>query len=129
VFVAAPVLLRRHPFTRPAHAAQHVLIDVSPDLPLFRYWRDAQGGCELPFGRVLRFSSLAAIHETVLAGNGVAVLPRYFVARSLARGRLRPLFARVRLLHDYFRLVHRSDDNRVDTYRAIAAQLIQRPLA
>jgi DNA-binding transcriptional LysR family regulator len=129
VFVAAPALLRRQPFTRPDHARHHVLVDVSPDLPLFRYWRDAEGGGDLAFAGVLRFNSLAAIHDTVLAGRGVAVLPRYFVSRSLARGRLRRLFPRVALLHDHFRLVYRRDDDRADTYRALAAALKQQPLA
>jgi DNA-binding transcriptional LysR family regulator len=127
-FVAAPALLRREPFTRLEHAARHVLVDVSADLPLFQAWRDAPGGGDLAFARVLRFNSLAAIHRTVLAGRGVAVLPRYFVAGSLARGRLRRLFPRVRLLHDYFRLVYRRDDHRVATYRALAARLVRHPL-
>jgi DNA-binding transcriptional LysR family regulator len=129
VFVAAPALLRRQPFTRPDHARHHVLVDVSPGLPLFRYWRDAEGGGDLAFARVLRFNSLAAIHDTVVAGRGVAVLPRYFVARALGRRRLRRLFPRVALLHDQFRLVYRRDDDRVDTYRALAALLVRQPLA
>jgi len=127
-FVAAPRLLRRQPFTRPEHAAHHVLVDVSPDLPLFQYWRDAAGGGDLPFARVQRFNSLAAIHDTVLAGRGVAVLPRYFLAASLARGRLRTLFPRVRPLHDYFRLVFVRDDPRVATFRALAEQFARQPV-
>jgi DNA-binding transcriptional LysR family regulator len=128
VFVAAPALLRRQPLTRAEHARQHVLVDVSPDLPLFGYWRDAPRGGDLGFARVLRFNSLAAICNTVLAGRGVAVLPRYFVTEALARGRLRRLFPRVRLRHDHFRLVFRRDDDRADTYRALAALLKQQPL-
>lgn len=127
-FVAAPALLRRHPFTRPEHAARHVLIDVSPDLPLFQYWRDAPGGGDLPFAGIQRFNSLAAIHRTVLTGHGVAVLPHYFVAPSLSRGRLQRLFPRVRMLHDYFRLVYRRDDHRVATFRALAAHFLRQPL-
>lgn len=127
-FVAAPALLRRQPFTRREHAARHVLVDVSPDLPLFQYWRDAPGGGDLPFAGVQRFNSLAAIHHTVLAGDGVAVLPRYFVAPSLARGRLRTLFPRVHPLHDYFRLVFLRDDPRIATFRALAEHFVQQPL-
>jgi LysR family transcriptional regulator, glycine cleavage system transcriptional activator len=128
VFVAAPALLRRNPFTRPADAAHHVLVDISPDLPLFRYWRDAPGGSDLPFARVLRLGSLAAIHQTVLEGRGVAVLPRYFVAGALSRRRLRLLFPRVRLLDDFFRMIYWTDDARVDSYRAIASLLSRQPL-
>jgi LysR family glycine cleavage system transcriptional activator len=130
VFVAAPALLRRQPFSTRAQAAHHTLIDAAADLPLFRYWRDAPGGGELPFARVQRLgNSLAAIHRLVLEGRGVAVLPRYFVAGSLAQGRLRRLFPRVRLLDDYFRLVYRVDDARLASYRALAALLLERPLS
>ena len=53
----------------------------------------------------------------------MAVLPRYFVAPSLARGRVRPL-------HDHFRLVYRVEDEaRVEGYRALAKRLIRKPLA
>jgi len=129
-FVAAPALLRRTPFTRPDHAADHTLIDIAPHLPLFRNWRDAPGGGPLPFRRVLRFGSLTAIHRLVLEGRGVAVLPSYFVAPSLGRRWVRRLFPRVRPLHDYFRLVYRVDDEaRVDTYRTLASHLAGAPLA
>jgi LysR family glycine cleavage system transcriptional activator len=129
VFVAAPTLLARKPFSQRAHAAQHTLIDAAADLPLFRYFRDAAGGSELPFMRVLRMgNSLAAIHGLVLEGRGVAVLPRYFVAASLAKRKLRRLFPRVKLLEDYFRLVYRVGDARLNTYRALAKLLLEQPL-
>src|SRR5204863_237126 len=73
VFVAAPALLRRQPLRQRAQAAGHTLFDTAPDLPLFRYWREAPGGGELSFARVLRVGSLAAIHRLVLEGRGVAV--------------------------------------------------------
>src|SRR4051812_44767117 len=37
-FVAARSLLAREPLRRPADAANHVLLDAHPDLPLFRYF-------------------------------------------------------------------------------------------
>jgi LysR family transcriptional regulator, glycine cleavage system transcriptional activator len=130
VFVAAPELLRRTPFTRPEHATQHTLVDAGPDLPLFRSWRDAPGGGHLPFGRVLRYGSLAAILHLVLDGRGVAVLPRYFVAPLLAKRRVRHLFPRVHPLPDTFRLVYRTDDDaRLSTYRTLADWFAKQPLA
>jgi LysR family transcriptional regulator, glycine cleavage system transcriptional activator len=129
VFVGAPRLLKRTPFTQHAHAARHTLLDAGNDLPLFRYWRDAPGGGELSFARILRFNSLEAIHRLVLEGRGVAVLPSYAVTKSLARRRLRRLFPRVRPLQDHFRLVYRVDDARLPTYRELAKQLLQRPLS
>jgi DNA-binding transcriptional LysR family regulator len=129
VFLGAPSLLDRQPLTRPEHAAHHTLIDAGPELPLFRAWRDAPGGGPLPFGRVLRYGSLAAILHFVLEGRGVAVLPRYFAAPALRRRRVRALFPRVRPLIDTFRLVHRVDDDaRLATYRALAGWLARRPL-
>ncbi len=43
-FVAAPDCLARAPLDHPADARGHVLLDASPDLPLFRYLLDATGG-------------------------------------------------------------------------------------
>jgi DNA-binding transcriptional LysR family regulator len=129
VFVGAPKLLRQAPLSQPAHAGRHTLLDAGTDLPLFRYWRDAPGGGELTFARILRFNSLEAIHRLVLEGRGVAVLPTYFVAKSLARRRLQRLFPRVRLIQDHFRLVYRVDDARLPTYRELARQLLKRPLS
>lgn len=129
-FVGAPSLLARTPFSRPEHAAHHTLIDAGPELPLFRAWRDAPGGSSLAFGRVLRYGSLAAILQFVVAGRGVAVLPRYVAAPALARRRVRPLFPRVRLLVDTFRLVYRVDDDaRLATYRTLADWLARQPLS
>ena len=129
-FVASPSLLARTPFRKPEHAAHHTLVDAGPDLPLFRAWRDAPGGQSLPFGRVLRYGSLAAILHLVLEGRGVAVLPTYFVAPALAKGRVKKLFPKVEPLPDIFRLVFRADDDaRLATYRALAAWLAEQPLA
>jgi DNA-binding transcriptional LysR family regulator len=61
----------------------------------------------------------------VLRGEGVAVLPEYFVARDLESGRLRTILTRVKPRHDAFRLVTRANDGRqvlfdalVDVFRA-----------
>ncbi len=130
VFVASPALLERQPFTRPEQAARHTLIDASGELPLFRSWRDAPGGSHLPFGKVLRYGSLAAILHLVLEGRGVAVLPTYFAAAALARGRVRRLFPKVKALPDLFRLVYRTDDEaRQGAYRTLAEHLSEAPLA
>lgn len=129
VFVATPELLRRTPLTRPEHAVRHTLIDVAPELPLFRAWRDAPGAHHLAFERVLRFGSLAAIHHLLLEHRGVAVLPRYFVTTSLAQRRLRKVFPRVRPTHDTFRLLYRGNDfSRIRSYRILAAHLLEQPL-
>ena len=129
VFVAQPALLRRLPLRRPEDAARHTLLDERSALPLFAYWRDAAAGREgLPFARFVYLGTTAAIRAAALAGEGVAVLPRYLVAPDLAAHRLAPILTRVKPLHDFFRLVFRADDPRRSLYQAIAATMAGIPL-
>ncbi len=137
VFVGQPKLLRRRPLGNAGHARQHVLIDANEELPLFRYWRDAPGTGNkdrgnmdsLNFGRILRVGAIAAIRQLVLRGEGVAVLPEYFVASDLRSGKLRRILPRVAALSDHFRLVFRADDPRRGLYEELAASLQQEPLS
>ncbi|MEI8254252.1 MAG: substrate-binding domain-containing protein, partial [Deltaproteobacteria bacterium] len=130
VFVASRKLLARTPLTRAEHAASHALLDASADMPLFRYWRDAPGGGDrLRFARVQRIGTIAAIEALVRAGRGVAVLPRYLVEKSLARGELRRVFPSVHPLSDYFRLVFRTDDPRRPLFESLGAEMLEVPLA
>jgi DNA-binding transcriptional LysR family regulator len=129
VLVGAPALLARRPLRTAAHAAAHTLVDENAAFPLFKYWRDAAGGGDrLRFGRSLFMGTISAIRATVLAGEGVGVLPLYLVAEDLEAGRLRRLFPSVKLLSDHFRLVFRSDDPRRNLYEAIAAYMQAVPL-
>ena len=129
VFVGQPKLIKALPLSKPSHADDHTLIDVSPDLALFRYWRDGQGGvANMNFGRVLQIGTIAAIRALVVQGEGVAVLPEYFVAPDLKARRLVKLFPKVNPLSDYFRLVFRSDDPRRSVYERVAAVMLSEPL-
>lgn len=122
VLVGAPKLLSRRPLRRAEDAANHTLIDTQAELPLFAYFRDAPGGGDrLRFSRVLRMGTIEAIRARVLAGEGVAVLPRYLVATDLATRRLSRLFPRIPLQVDHFRLFHRADDPRAAIFAGIAA--------
>jgi LysR family transcriptional regulator, glycine cleavage system transcriptional activator len=118
-FVGAPSLLARMPLATTADAPRHVLVDAHDDLPLFQYLRST--GLPLRFARVLNLGTIEAIREAVRDGEGVAVLPLYFVRHDLERGRLVRVLPRARLGHDYFRLVHRADD----AHRALFEQLAQ----
>src|SRR4051794_19310054 len=123
------VFVGRTGFRRAAEATRHTLLDISGDLPLYRYFRDAPGGGDrLRFAGMRRVGSVAAIRALVLAGAGVAVLPLYMVRDDLKRRRLHRLMPSVRLGFDYFRLVFRADDPRRAIYERLAAQLLQRPL-
>ena len=129
VLVGAPELLRERPLRSDEQARGHTLLDISAELPLFRYFREApQGGDRLRFARLLRCGSIDPIRTLVLAGEGVAVLPLYQVQPELDAGRLERIFPSVRLLFDYFRLVFRADDPRRSVYETIAATLLAHPL-
>lgn len=129
VFVGSRAMLAEAPLTRAEHASRHTLLDASADLPLFRYWRDAPGGGDrLRFARVRRVGTIAAIEAMVLAGAGVAVLPRYLVGRALRRRALREILPGVRPLSDHFRLVFRIGDPRQALFEAIAVTMRRTPL-
>lgn len=129
VFCAAPALLARRPLDGPAQAGGHRLIDTQPDLPLFRYLRDARSADEVwAFADVEHMGTIAAVRARVRAEAGVAVLPRYFVADDLASGRLVPLFADVALPTDRFRLLWTDGVPLADELRALGEALQGRPL-
>ncbi len=129
VLCGSAALLDRLPFTKPEHAEKHTLLDISGDLPLFRYWKDAPGGGDrLRFPRVAWFGGIEAIRVRVAAGAGVAVLPEYAIRKDLKSGAFRKIFPSVKPLHDYFRLVFRGDDPRRSVFESLAQSLLQMPL-
>lgn len=128
VFVGAPALLDRVPLSKPEDAKKHTLVEVSEDMALFRYWRDAPKGLPLAFAKHVRFGTIDAIRQRVLAGAGVGVLPRYLVQPDLDARRLRVVFPKVVPLHDYFRLVIRADDPRRSVFEALVEELAKEPL-
>jgi DNA-binding transcriptional LysR family regulator len=124
VLVASPKLLARLPFTRREHGARHTLIDSDVGRPLSRYLREAPGGVgDLKFAALRRMGTISAIRAMVLAEEGVAVLPEYYVREDLDRRRLRRLLPNVPILHDHFRLVFRGDDPRTGYFDALATHM------
>ena len=130
VFVASRALLERSPLSKPEHASAHTLVDISQELPLFRYWREEAGamGASMRFARVLRMGTIAAMEHLVLRGEGVAVLPEYLVRKRLESGALKVVFPKVKPGSDHFRMVFRGDDPRRSNYEALAAMLLESPL-
>lgn len=133
VFVAAPALLRKTPLSRSEHVHAHTLLDTSADLPLFRYFRDAAvehsgSPVEWPFHRIVRLGSIDAIRARVLAGAGVAVLPRYLVSGDLKNKRLRRIYAGIEPQADHFRLIFRASDPRRSVFASLAEALVESPL-
>lgn len=123
VFVGAPSLLERIPFRNAADASKHVLVEISDELPLFRYWRDASSGSLLSFGKLVRFGTIEAIRLRLLAGAGVGVVPKYLVQRDLDTKKLRVIMPKIVPQHDYFRLVIRADDPRRTVFESLARSM------
>lgn len=129
VFVGSAKLLKSDPVTKPQHAKAHTLLDISAELPLFHYFRDAPGGWDsMEFSAVRTLGTIEAIRQRVVAGAGIAVLPEYLMRPDLKAGRVRKILPSVRPIHDYFRLVFRADDPRKPTYEALARALLAVPL-
>lgn len=129
VMVAASSLIKRKPFTMPVDAAQHTLLDLHRDLPLFRYFLDTRSAREVwQFGAVQHLGAIAAVRARTLLGAGIAVLPHYFVRQDLERRRLVRLMRKTKLPSDWFRLVWRSGHSREAELRQIASELCELPL-
>ncbi len=111
-------------------AGSLTLVDVTGDLPLFRYFLDAvPGGEPWPFRAVEYMGGIAAIRRRLLDGDGrVAVLPTYFIRDDLRSGRLARLMPRIRLRTDSFRLVWRAGHPRAAELQALATELRAMPL-
>jgi len=125
------VFVAKRPCVKRREEARHLtLIDVSSDLPLFRYLLDALPDAEpWPFARVEHMGGIGNIRQRLLDGpDRVAVLPRYFVERDLAARRLVRLLPRVSLRSDAFRLVWRVGHPRALELLALAEELRRIPL-
>ncbi len=89
VLVATSEALAARPVAAVEDLESHLLIALSDEMPLFRYWRDAPGGRDdLAFAGLRRMGTIAAIRARVLEGSGIAVLPEYLVRPDLAARRL-----------------------------------------
>lgn len=114
---------------RPEDVEDLTLVDVSPDLPLFRYLLDALPDSRpWPFAKRSYMGGIGAIRARVVEGTGVAVLPEYFVREDLASGRLTRLLPEQSLRTDSFRLVWRANHPRHDALQALASELVAFPL-
>lgn len=128
---AKPRSTRERRLSRREDAGRFTLVDVSPDLPLFRYFLDAlPDAVPWPFERIEYLGGIGNIRRRVLDGGGrLAVLPRYFIKADLGAGRLVRHFPKVRLRADAFRLVWCAGHPREPELVRLAVELRQRPLA
>ncbi|MFN3202942.1 MAG: LysR family transcriptional regulator [Bradymonadia bacterium] len=129
VFVATPELLSARPLTCPAEAEGHTLLDISPDLPLFRYFLDARPPVEVwGFTAMSYMGTIGAVRARILEHSGVAVLPLYFVEADIDAGRLTRLCPETMLQQDYFRLIWRRGHRESEALTALGERLSTMPL-
>ena len=120
VFIGTTRLLKDKPVDDLASLSAHQLIDVGPELHLLHYLRQTEESIDpQAFGAFRWMGTISAIRSCVLAGEGLAVLPLYLVQADLEADRVRHVWPRRELVHDWFRLLFRSDDPRVSFFRAL----------
>lgn len=125
-FVAAPSTVSSQPLESPEDARHHVLIDIDREIPLGRYLLSVCPG--LSFTQVWPVGTGSAVLALVLAGQGVAVLPRYMIASHLRDGTLVELLPDYEPLADSFRMLFRSQSPSAAALRELAERLRARPL-
>ncbi|MFT7518670.1 MAG: LysR family glycine cleavage system transcriptional activator [Kiritimatiellia bacterium] len=109
--------------------AKHTLIDVAADLPLFRYLVDAMpGGRPWAFHRHWYLGGIGGMRALIVQGQGVGVLPMYFVKDDIDNGRLVRLLPDQVLLGDNFRLVWRQNHPFEYRLQGLAEELQAIPL-
>ena len=129
VLVAERTLVSEIPLFGPKDARRHALLDLHADLPLFRYFLDARSPKEeWVFDRIQYLGGIAAVRARVLEGAGIAVLPRFFIRRDLASGRLKRLMPATKLPRDWLRMVWRQGQVEEARLRELASELSERPL-
>jgi LysR family glycine cleavage system transcriptional activator len=124
--VASPELLRRQPLARPTDLSRHTLLQVAAEPRTGDWWRwlAAAGVTRLkPVGRLSFPSSTQAI-EAALAGLGVALAHRPFVADDLASGRLMQPFRLVVAGEGGYWLAARREDAALPRLRAFRDWLL-----
>ncbi len=121
---------KRAHLRRREDARAFTLVDVSRDLPLFRYLLDSLARAEpWPFERVEYMGGIGNVRRRILdTTDRVGVLPHYFVQGDLAARRLVQLLPRMRLRSDAFRLVWRTGHPREKELLMLAEELRNLPL-
>lgn len=128
-FVASPKLLKQNPLARLADAEAHTLIDTDDDLPLYSYWREASAEhAMLRFRGIRKAGTIEAVRALVRSGEGVAVLPTYYVADDIERKELSVVLPRIHVRADQFRLFFRVGDSRAAVFHGLARELVSSPL-
>lgn len=128
-FVGERNYLKKTPLRNVKDASKHTLVDLSSELPLYRYWRDGNGAFDASKFRNLRsMGTIESVRAMVLAGQGVAVLPSYFVHHDVRSKRLRKVLVNTAIRSDWFRLVFLSSSQLRPLFTRLASQMQKWPL-
>ncbi|MCT8971807.1 transcriptional regulator GcvA [Microbaculum marinisediminis] len=117
--VCAPQLLRRVPLNRPEDLRNHVLLHGALRPHDWPRWLEAAGISGVPSAQGPTFESLTLAYNAALAGAGVAIGIRAFVADDLSAGRLIKPFDFVRLSKSGFNMVYSAE--RFQRFRKVRA--------
>jgi DNA-binding transcriptional LysR family regulator len=103
LMVASPAFLAAHPVRRTLDLERVPIISLDKD---GAWWANALRsipGLRRPvLGHIIEVSQVRGMVHAALEGYGVALLPKYTVLGKVARGELKALFPRLRLLEDWF---------------------------
>lgn len=128
-FVASAELLAERPISSPSDVLAHRLLDLSRDLPLFAYFRDAAPTLDnLHFSAITYTGTIAAMRTLVLQGFGVGVLPTHAILRELKQKKLKRLFPKISLRPSQLRLAYRMNDPRRALFEWLANELRKMPI-
>lgn len=106
VAVGAPDLLARHRFASPADLARERLLHLSTRPDAWHRWFADQGVASDRSYHGTRFETFHMLIRTVIAGGGLALLPRFLVAPELADGQLSLAWPHVMTGPNAYYLVH-----------------------
>lgn len=127
--VASDKLVEKQNITSVESLVDQPLIDANSSLPLARYWLDAdKERAHLQFETLRFMGTIGAIREVVLRGQGVAVLPSYFIKKDIEEGRLQALFSDKKLLSDNFRLLFARNSRQFSVFEKFAEIMRDCPL-
>lgn len=142
VLYASPAYLEAHPpIAGPQDLLDHNCLSVQPspgDEPTSWYYRMPGGAKELKVTGNLAVNDAHMVHQAVVAGLGIGLLPAWIVAEDLAEGRVTRILPNVEMTqavfdHGLYAVFRRSDlilprirvfiDFMVDTFRRKDAEI------
>jgi LysR family transcriptional regulator, glycine cleavage system transcriptional activator len=126
LMVASPAFLAAHPVRRTIDLERVPVISLDKEGAWWDKALRAIPGLRRPvLGRVVEINQVHGMVHAALEGYGVALLPKYTVLGKVARGDLKGLFPRLRLLEDWFCLYQKRANAGREKNRALTDFLLR----